>query len=301
MQFLLSSAQHIGARSEQQDSYAILESGDKDFRSHAGVLVVVADGMGGLAHGALASQAATSQFVEAYREKTPAESVPEALLRSVESANAAVHRMALEKNAAGDMGTTLVAGAFLNSQLYWISVGDSGIFLHSTGGEMKPLNTPHTLGAFLAQQAAKGVVDPEIAKSHPDREALTSFLGLERISQIDRNEAPLMLDSADIVLFASDGLFKFLPGRDIVAGLSGDVASVAARLVEKTVALRHAQQDNVTVVCVTCGFPAKQISGKLASVALLTGLLGAGWLANRFLRKRKGPPPAGDGPVSGER
>ena len=39
-------AQHIGARSEQQDSFGFSAFDDAGFVSHAGVLAVVADGMG---------------------------------------------------------------------------------------------------------------------------------------------------------------------------------------------------------------------------------------------------------------
>ena len=58
-----------GSRKEQQDSYGILNKKDKDFISHAGVLAVVADGMGGLAQGREASQIAVKSFINAYKKK----------------------------------------------------------------------------------------------------------------------------------------------------------------------------------------------------------------------------------------
>lgn len=298
MQLFLSSAQHIGARSEQQDSFAIFHAPDDAFAAHGGVLVVVADGMGGLAHGALASRIAVEEFVKAYRLKQAEETISDALMRSVAAANAKVHRAACEKEAAGDMGTTLVAGVFHGADFFWISVGDSGIFISSSGMQLLPLNTPHTLGAFLSQQAAKGVVDPEIAKSHPDREALTSFLGLEQIAQIDRNTDPLRLNQGDVVLFASDGLFKFLQAKNIQDGLHGEASTFSDRLVRQTTALGHAHQDNITVVTVSCGSAARRLSSKATSVAVLSGMIGAGWLIKRFFGKRKGSPPGGGEPVN---
>jgi protein phosphatase len=297
MQLYLSSAQHIGARSEQQDSFAIFEPADETFRAHGGLLVVVADGMGGLSHGALASRIAVEQFVRAYREKTAEESVEDALTRCVESANREVHRAAIGKQAPGDMGTTLVAGVFRDSELIWISVGDSGILLSTREAGLAALNTPHTLGAFLAQQAAKGVVDPSIARTHPDREALTSFLGLERIAEIDRSKDPVRLGPGDVVIFASDGLFKFLPSESIQQGLRGAASAFSERLVRKTLELQHSQQDNITVVTVSCGAAARRLSSKATSVAVLSGLFGAGWLLKWVLGKRKGPSPGGDEPV----
>jgi protein phosphatase len=298
MQLYLSSAQHTGARSEQQDSFAILHPPDEAFRAHGGLLVVVADGMGGLAHGALASRIAVEQFVKAYREKTAGESIPDALTRCVESANREVHRAAAEKQAAGDMGTTLVAGVFRDSELTWISVGDSGILLFREQAGLAALNTPHTLGAFLARQAANGVVDASMARTHPDREALTSFLGLERIAEIDRGQDPMRLIRGDIVILASDGLFKFLPPESIQEGLRGAASTFSGRLVRKTLETGHPQQDNITVVTVSCGVAARRLSSKAASVAVLSGLFGAGWILKWVLGKRKSSPPGGDEPVT---
>ena len=76
-----------GSRKEQQDSYGILHKKDKNFISHAGVLAIVADGMGGLAQGREASQIAVKSFIKAYEEKLPTETVDSALLRSLHSCN----------------------------------------------------------------------------------------------------------------------------------------------------------------------------------------------------------------------
>lgn len=126
-------AQHIGARSSQQDAFGFSNPNETEFVAHGGLLAVLADGMGGLSHGDLASRAALAAFLAAYRQKTPQESVSAALVRSLAAANSAVCDLAARHNASGDLGTTLVAAVLHEQGLEWISVGDSALFLFHSG------------------------------------------------------------------------------------------------------------------------------------------------------------------------
>src|SRR5271155_2434553 len=133
MSFLPGNAQHIGARSSQQDSFGFGDPEDKAFLAHGGFVAVVCDGMGGMEHGDLASRTAVRTFLDAYGRKSPAESIPDALERSVREANDRVVEMAHHLGAAESVGTTLVAATVLdsgpeNKSMYFISVGDSGLF-----------------------------------------------------------------------------------------------------------------------------------------------------------------------------
>ena len=92
MNYSFGNAQHIGARSSQQDAFGFSNPFEAEFVAHAGLLAVLADGMGGLAHGDLASRAALAAFLAAYRAKTPAESVRDALKRSLAAAKHSVQR-----------------------------------------------------------------------------------------------------------------------------------------------------------------------------------------------------------------
>ena len=132
MRFLPGNAQHIGARHSQQDSFGFADPGDRAFLAHGGFLAIVCDGMGGMEHGDLASRTAVRVFLEAYRRKTPEESIPAALDRSVHEANFQVVTLARGMGMSEGIGTTLVAVAIHETSVYFISVGDSGIF-HCSG------------------------------------------------------------------------------------------------------------------------------------------------------------------------
>lgn len=255
MSFLPGDAQHIGSRNSQQDSFGFGDLNDEDFLAHGGFVAVVCDGMGGLEHGDLASRTAVRVFLDAYRLKTIDEAIPDALERSVRAANASVVAMAHELGAAESVGTTLVAASLLDSgkhkALYFISVGDSGIF-HVSGGQMQTVNRPHTFASILDNAVARGTLTREQALLHPEREALTSFIGVETLEEIDRNVDPWPLRDGDTVLLASDGLFKTLTEAEIVATLHGCAPQKwPEALVARTLARQHEFQDNVTVLSVT--------------------------------------------------
>jgi protein phosphatase len=255
MSFLPGNAQHIGSRGSQQDSFGFGDPHDKGFLAHGGFVAVVCDGMGGLEYGDLASRVAVRAFLDAYARKLPEETIPEALERSVREANARVVELAHEKGAADQVGTTLVAASFLENgaggkEFYFISVGDSGIF-HVSAGHMRMINHPHTFAAFLDEAVGRGSLSREQALLHPERESLTSFIGMDVLDEIDSNGQPWPLRSGDTVMLASDGLFKTLSEADILSALHGRAPEAwADTLVAATLAAENQFQDNVTVLTV---------------------------------------------------
>ncbi|HVO98222.1 MAG TPA: protein phosphatase 2C domain-containing protein [Bryobacteraceae bacterium] len=294
MSFLAGNAQHIGARSSQQDSFGFGDLDDEAFLSHGGFVAVVCDGMGGLEHGDLASRSAVRAFLDAYRRKTPPESIPEALERSVRAANDRVVEMARELGAAESVGTTLVAASLIdrggrNKAMYFISVGDSGIF-HIRGDRMQTVNRPHTFASILDSAVSRGAISREQALLHPERESLTSFIGVEMLEEIDRNVDPWLLLDGDTILLASDGLFKTLSESEILTALHAQAPHAwPDALVARTLAQEYEFQDNVTVLSVTLqdevgksetpGAPASpppqpKRSRKLIAAGLVFGIVG---------------------------
>jgi hypothetical protein len=148
------------------------------------------------------------------------------------------------------IGTTLVAATLHEHALYFVSVGDSGLFVAS-GGDVRMVNHPHVFANVLDAAVARGTLSREDALAHPERESLTSFIGVESLEEIDRNLDPFPLLEGDTVLLASDGMFKTLPQEEIGACLGGDPQTWPEILVERTLAKKREFQDNVTVLSVT--------------------------------------------------
>jgi serine/threonine protein phosphatase PrpC len=247
-------AQHIGARHSQQDSFGFGDPDDEAFISHGGFLAVVCDGMGGMEHGEAASRAAVEAFLEAYQRKTSEESIPDALLRSVRETNQAVVSLAGTLHAVENMGTTLIAAAVIPGAFHHISVGDSALF-RVTPEEFAIVNRQHVFSNFLEEAVERGVMSREDADRHPERESLTSYIGVQNLEEIDRSVEPLPLPEGDTVLLASDGMFKSLEGEEMLACLYGPPQTWPEALVAKTMSKGFEFQDNVTVLSVTFAGP----------------------------------------------
>ncbi len=250
MRFLPANAQHIGSRHSQQDWFGFGDPDNRDFVAHGGFLAVVCDGMGGMEFGDAASRTATRAFLDAYQEKTPAETIPAALERSVRVANQAVVALAQSYGLSDGMGTTLVAAAFHDSAMHYISVGDSGLFL-LRGGNLQTVNHPHVFANLLDAAVARGTLSAADAETHPERESLTSFIGAENLEEIDASAEPIPLAPGDAVLLASDGLFKTLSNDEMLACMNGNPLNWPEALVTQTIAKKREHQDNVTVLSVT--------------------------------------------------
>ena len=248
MPYEFGNAQHIGRRETQQDAFGFSDPADAGFTAHGGFLAVVADGMGGLAHGDLASRTAVQSFLGAYAAKPVGEPVAGALARSLQTANQAV-RAAQANAGADELGTTLVAAVLAADGLHWISAGDSALYL-LRAGELTQLNAPHVYGRQLDQAAAAGRISAEAAAEDPQREALTSYLGLAALTEVDASVRPLPLAPGDTLLLASDGLFKTVPETEIAAESPVSLQDLCERLVERTLARQVSIQDNVTVLAV---------------------------------------------------
>lgn len=242
-------AQHVGSRESQQDSFGFSEFQDDAFSAHGGKVAIVCDGMGGLEHGEIAGATAVKEFLAAYSEKTAQESIPEALVRSVRRANQRVLTIGGDLGSGEGIGTTLVAAVVHEGKLYWASVGDSALYLYRSGA-LAQLNHPHVFANLLDRAVEQGALSREEADQHPERESLTSYVGASQLDEIDVSREPLEVGPGDTILIASDGLFKTLDEKEIVAALTGAPASWPQTLVEKTLAKKRPYQDNVTVVII---------------------------------------------------
>lgn len=244
-------AQHIGSRTEQQDAFGFSDVSDEEFSSKYGVLALLADGMGGLVGGKEASHLAVQAFLAHYLYSTSSTFIPERLVSSLKAANEAVLQFAREHEAAGNIGTTFIAAVVFNQQLYWLSVGDSRIYLKQ-GESFIQLTTDHNYGMELDEKAANGEITLEEAANDPQRESLTSFLGLESLERIDVTIDPVPLSKGDCIILCSDGLYGSLTNHEIVEICSSfSTQEAAEKLVELGVSKNKPNQDNATVALLT--------------------------------------------------
>jgi len=243
--YIISHAQHDGGRPEQQDAFAISEPETES--SHRGLLMVLADGMSGHAWGREASRAAVRTFRETYITKSAEESIAAALKRSLKAANDAVTTLARERQQENNVGATLTAAAIDNENLHWIAVGDSRIYLFSEN-QLTQLTTDHIYLNKLLEQVSGGKLGKKEASKHPDRDALYSFLGLKKVTEIDSNPKPHPLKSDDRILLCSEGVHKTLSKTEIAEELAGNPNTLGDSIIRRALAKENPEQENLTAL-----------------------------------------------------
>jgi serine/threonine protein phosphatase PrpC len=226
-------------REENQD--AIRMQADT-LASGRGRLYAVADGIGGYAHGGIASALALEKLFETFYGERGAPALKR-LRRGLEAANLGVYQTA-QRLGVGRMGTTLTAAHVLGDRLYLAHVGDSRAYL-IRGGRATCLTEDHTVVGDLVRMK---VLAPEKVRAHEQRSVLTRSLGLKLFVNPDLSEHTLKND--DRLLLCSDGVWAVIEDEEfawLAAEARGSEALAQAIL---NLALERHTDDNVSVIAV---------------------------------------------------
>lgn len=127
--FEIAGNQLLGARDFQEDAFLTTYLDDEGATAKSTVLAVIADGMGGHAAGNIAANLVVSTFNGSLTKGFGQEQLPPLLRECVANANNALKQSIGETPALDGMGCTLVAVTATQRKLWWISVGDSHLYL----------------------------------------------------------------------------------------------------------------------------------------------------------------------------
>jgi PPM family protein phosphatase len=242
-------------RSNNEDCYRILAPLN---------LFVLSDGMGGEAHGEIASALAVETVVKhcLEAENNPAAPVfgetkagwsdkTKRLSSAVHLANKKIFQSAKENPDQRGMGATLTAAWIDGSKLSIAHVGDSRAYLLRTGA-LQQLTSDHSL---VAEQVRQGVLTPAEAEESEMQSVLIRALGAQPDIEVDAEEQPLF--ARDVLLLCSDGLTRMVTEPEIAGTLQAetDAEKAAAKLVE--LANDRGGGDNITVLVIRVGAESK--------------------------------------------
>jgi len=248
IEFDAASAISQGKRAYQED--AIIT--DFPIGGDLGV-AVLADGMGGHAAGDVASKIAVTEVFSELKLRSGnidvfAQNAPRVLREAALVANECIKNHCHANKETKGMGTTLLALAFLKSRLFWVSIGDSPLFLFRNN-RLRQINEDHSLAPQIDLMVKSGQMTEEEGRYHPERSCLTSVVCGGGIARIDCPENALLLSDGDILVLASDGL-QFL-SDDVIANIlyanqtknSAEIARILFEALEKQ---GDPDQDNYT-------------------------------------------------------
>ena len=196
-------------RTENQDSFLI-----ENCEKASCVILALCDGMGGANAGGLASQLSCKAFVNyVYNHLTNYSNRPSDYPRIMREACEEANGVAFAYSQFGDnltgMGTTMVA-------------------------------------AIMRRNGSAGIITPDQAVHHPQKNVITRALGSE--SLVEADIFPVSLTPGDSLLLCSDGLSNIVPEEEITAVLvdSADAESACRDLLD--LALSRGAPDNVSMI-----------------------------------------------------
>ncbi|MQA77748.1 MAG: Stp1/IreP family PP2C-type Ser/Thr phosphatase [Streptosporangiales bacterium] len=204
-------------------------------------LVAVADGMGGHAHGEVASATAIATLARLDAE-VPGSDLAGALRATIDEANSVVRSMVDADTSLEGMGTTVTALLYSNNRVSLGHIGDSRAYLLRDGA-FRQVTKDHTLVQSMVDE---GRITEEQAAVHPQRSLLLRALGTGNAIESDVNIHEARL--GDRWLLCSDGLTSVVTEETIATEVArtDEIEIVAHRLID--LANRGGGPDNITCV-----------------------------------------------------
>jgi protein phosphatase len=213
-------------------------------RSH-GYLFVVADGVGGLDLGEVASSTAISVITDEFAKAQAGTMLISLLPRLIQHANAAVHDCTLAPQYRGKkMATTVVACAIRHDQAIVSHVGDSRCYL-IRNGKAKQITQDHT---WVNEQRKLGLISASEMAGSDSRHVLIRSLGPEMFVSADTTAITLQTD--DILVLCTDGLHDEMNERDLAAIVSQtkNIEEIARELVARAVEIDGGDNTTAQVI-----------------------------------------------------
>lgn len=202
-------AQTRGSREIQADMTEIR-------KTRAGVLAILADGIGRENTGRVCAQIALDAAADAY-EPYEVLTNPEYLFRTVcREANARIQKTIGERRGGACLGLAFLG----NGHLYYGVVGDIRIALYR-GGELIPLSQGHTLDVLARQAYEAGRISKKEAVWSMEEKRRWNYLGMDGFREIEIPERPIRLKRDDLVVMVSRGIWQALSGADLEDLLAG--------------------------------------------------------------------------------
>jgi serine/threonine protein phosphatase PrpC len=234
-------------RTNNEDSFRILDNLG---------LFILSDGMGGEAHGEVASSLAVETIVK-YCEAPPKEDSgvtltgttsatwnekTKVLQSAVHQANFKIFESAQKNPDQRGMGATLTTVWLNENRLSIAHVGDSRAYLLRSGS-LQQLTSDHSL---VAEQVRRGILTRQQAEESEMQSVLLRALGAHADVEVDVDEAEIF--PRDVLLLCSDGLTRMVTEPEIAGTLQAetDPATAAQKLVD--LANERGGLDNVTVI-----------------------------------------------------
>ena len=237
------SASHIGQKKEQNQDYFAYNIPEDGSIPEKGILLALADGMGGHAGGAVASKMAIEIVMKEYYEDK-SKNIPESLKNVFLKANKEVVAKGNSDRSLQGMGTTLVAVVLKKNKMYYNNVGDSRGYIIDSAG-ISQFSEDHSVVANLVKA---GYITEEEAPTYPGGNIITKAIGIEPELKINAEKKEKKISDGMYILLCCDGLYREVSNEEILKTIEEyiDPNIICKKLIEK--ANEHGGEDNITLL-----------------------------------------------------
>jgi len=231
----------LGKRKNNEDRLAHCYSRDA-------LMMVIADGMGGHYYGEVAAQIAVQCMTEAFqREANPKISDPFSFInRTMINAHCAIFDFANTHKLLDSPRTTCVACVIQDNIAYWAHAGDSRLYV-IRGSKVLTRTRDHSRVQLMIEQ---GMITPEQAHSHPERNKIYSCLGGMQDPKIELSRKT-PLEAGDVVMLCTDGIWGLFSDEMLATTLQhGTLMKIVPELMDKADACGGPSADNFSILTV---------------------------------------------------
>jgi protein phosphatase len=232
-------------RTNNEDAMgAFIPESRQQARSH-GYLFAVADGVGGMDLGEVASATAISVLTEGFAKAQAGTMLISLLPRLIQHANAAVHDCTLAPEYRGKrMATTLVACAIRHDQAIVSHVGDSRCYL-IRNGKARQITQDHTL---VNEQRKMGLLTAKEVAASEARHVLIRSLGPEMF--VSPDTTAVALQAGDKLVLCTDGLHDEMSEGTIaqIVSQNKNIDEIARELVARAVEIDGSDNTTAQVI-----------------------------------------------------
>ncbi len=230
-------------RTINEDQVRMVDVRDEAVLADRGVLLLVADGIGGNRAGDVASQIAIDTLHSTYYDALG--SPREALIRAFEAANHAIYAIAENHPRFAGMGTTGTALVLCGDRAFSGNVGDSRIYLVRDQCIHRMTSDDSVVGELVS----KGLLSPADARHHAEKNIILRAIGTSPTVTVSTWDEPFPIRAGDRYLLCSDGLHDLVDDEEIREAVERETpVESCAHLV--ALARSRGGHDNIAVVVV---------------------------------------------------
>ncbi|MBR1471398.1 MAG: serine/threonine-protein phosphatase [Lachnospiraceae bacterium] len=248
LSYRIANLQGVGARARQEDSFAVANAMDVSQIREQGLFFAVCDGMGGMKDGKLGSETAIASlrttFMKIDRNGDIAAQLKQGIYTASEEVEAVI---------GGEGGSTAIACIIYQEKLYYAGVGDSFLYLLRDGQLYRINREQNVCHRTYLEVIREGGIDPADYQDMDEAGALTEFLGMIGLEDVDWLIRPMPLQNGDVLLACSDGVGGVLEEDEVRMALTLPTEQEMCNFMEQRL-IDHARrnQDNYTALVVKC-------------------------------------------------